>query len=303
MSSEVIPGRLPQACLGDCRISRIGFGAFPLSNEGRPADEASIRVIHRALDAGVTLIDTADSYHLAGAEPGHGEDLVRRALAQWGGSADTILVSTKGGRAYGPDKIRYCVGRPEQIRAACEASLRRLGRERIDLYYFHRPDPAVPYAESVGALRQLHAEGKIRWAGISNVNIEQIGVAHETLGPALLAVQNEFSPWFRSSEDELALAERLGLFFFPWSPFGGADRARRLSQDPTLSAIAAKYAVSAHQVVLAWMLTTSPHLVPIPGARRVQTLLDSLAAAELRLEPADLEAIEGLRLENSSSRQ
>jgi aryl-alcohol dehydrogenase-like predicted oxidoreductase len=290
---------IPQASLRGGQISRIGLGAFPLSHEGRPSDRDSIRLIHRALDAGITLIDTADSYHLAGEEPGHGELLLRRALGQWSGPGDTILISTKGGRAYGADKIRYCVGRPEQIRAACEASLRRLGREPIGLYYFHRPDPTVPYAESVGTLRDLRAEGKIRWAGVSNVNTGQIRLAGEILGSGLLAVQNEFSPWFRGSDGELALAERLGLFFFPWSPFGGADRNRQLSREPALSGIAARYGVSEHQVVLAWMLAKSEHLAPIPGARRAESLLDNLAAVKLGLATDDLAAVDRLRLEDA----
>jgi aryl-alcohol dehydrogenase-like predicted oxidoreductase len=287
--------------IGDREISRIGLGAFLLSDDGRPDEDASIRLIHLALDNGVELIDTADSYHLAGEAPGHGEVLIRKALSQRTGGAGHALIATKGGRVFGKDGERYCAGRPEQIKEACEASLIRLGVEQIDLYYFHRPDPAVPYADSLGALLELGDEGKIRFTGVSNVDPDQILLASATLGPRLAAIQNQYSPWFRSSESELELANRIGVTFVPWSPFGGPQNHGQLGSSPVLGALAAKYSATPHQLILRWLLQKSPNILAIPGVRREQTLRSSLGAADLDLEPEDFGAIENLRLEPSNA--
>src|SRR5262245_11781356 len=214
--------------IGNVAVSAIGLGGMPMSIEGRPDENRSIRTIHAALDAGVTLIDTADAYHIYADEVGHNESLIAKALASYGGDGSGVLVATKGGHLR-PGDGRWTVdGSPEHIKAACDASLKRLGVEAIGLYQHHRPDPTVPYAESIGALRHLLDAGKIRLAGISNANPQQIREAREILGGRLASVQNEFSPAFRSSEPELDLCTELGVAFLPWAPLGGSGQAGQL---------------------------------------------------------------------------
>ncbi|WP_406038356.1 aldo/keto reductase [Micromonospora sp. NBC_00898] len=185
--------------IGEVQVGQIGLGAMPMSIEGRPDERRSITTIHAALDAGVTLIDTADAYHIGADEVGHNELLIAKALATYPGDTSPTLVATKGGHLRPGDGSWTVDGSPAHIKRACEASLKRLGVEAIGLYQFHRPDPTVPYAESIGALSDLLAEGKIRMAGISNANLQQIRQAHELLDGRLVSVQNQFSPAFRSS--------------------------------------------------------------------------------------------------------
>ncbi|GAA0707154.1 MULTISPECIES: aldo/keto reductase [Streptomyces] len=279
--------------IGEVEVSAIGLGGMPMSIEGRPDESRSLATLHAALDAGVTLIDTADAYHRDAGEVGHNETLIAKALSTHERGGD-VLVATKGGHLRPGDGSWTLDGRPDHVKRACEASLRRLGVEAIGLYQFHRPDPDVPYAESVGAIRDLLDEGKIRMAGISNANPEQIRQAQEILGGRLVSVQNQFSPAFRSSEPELELCDELGVAFLPWSPFGGISRAGELgSTYAPFARVAQKHGVSAHQVCLAWMLAKSPVVVPIPGASRPESVQDSVRAADLELsaeEIAELDA-------------
>jgi aryl-alcohol dehydrogenase-like predicted oxidoreductase len=280
---------MQQRQIGDTKVSAIGLGAMPMSIEGRPDRPRSIATIHAALDVGITLVDTADAYHLRADEVGHNESLIAEALASYGGDTSEILVATKGGHLRPGDGTWTLNGSPEHLRVACEASLRRLGVEAIGLYQFHRPDPRVPYAESVGAIRDLLDEGKIRMAGISNANPEQIRQADEILGGRLVSVQNQFSPAFRSSEPELRLCDELGIAFLPWSPLGGISKAGELgSGHASFARIAEAHGVSPQRVCLAWMLAKSPAVVPIPGASRPETIRDSLAATDLTLTAAEL---------------
>ncbi|MEV0476912.1 aldo/keto reductase [Streptomyces prunicolor] len=280
--------------IGDVEVSAIGLGGMPMSIEGRPDEARSLATIHAALDAGVTLIDTADAYHLHADEVGHNETLIAKALASHDRGAD-VLVATKGGHLRPGDGSWTLNGSPAYLKEACEASLRRLGVEAIGLYQFHRPDPSVPYADSVGAVRELLDEGKIRLAGISNADPEQIRLANEILDGRLVSVQNQFSPAFRSSEPELDLCDELGIAFLPWSPLGGIARAGELgSAYAPFARIAEKHGVSPQRVCLAWMLAKSPVVVPIPGASRPETIRDSAAAPELALsaeEIAELDAV------------
>ncbi|WP_329115743.1 aldo/keto reductase [Streptomyces sp. NBC_01353] len=288
--------------LGDVRVGAIGLGAMPLSIEGRPDEARALATIHAALDAGVTLLDTADSYHPPGGEPGEGELLVARALAtyggrgQGGGGADDVLVATKGGRGRTSDGGWTVDGRPAHLRRAAEASARRLGVEAIGLYQLHKPDPAVPYAESLGAVRELLDAGTIRLAGISNVDVAQIRLAREILGVRLVSVQNRYSPAVRTDEAELRLCAELGLAFMPWSPLGGISRssldgASALEADPQFGGfhrVARARGVSPQRVALAWLLARSETVLPIPGASRPETVRDSAAAAELMLDEPEL---------------
>jgi aryl-alcohol dehydrogenase-like predicted oxidoreductase len=279
--------------IGQQTVSAIGLGGMPMSIEGRPDRARSVAAIHAALDAGVTFIDTADAYQLEPGEDGHNEVLIAEALASWGGDASEVLVATKGGHVRPGDGSWTLDGRPEHLRAACDASLKRLGVDAVGLYQFHRPDPAVPYAESVGALAELLDAGKIRMAGVSNADPGQIREAQEVLSGRLVSVQNQYSPAFRSSLPELRLCEELGLAFLPWSPLGGIAKAGELgSAHAAFAEVARTRGVSPQQVTLAWMLATSPVVVPIPGASRPETARDSAAAADLELTADELAALD-----------
>ncbi|MFF3488056.1 aldo/keto reductase [Streptomyces sp. NPDC002701] len=275
--------------IGDVRVGAIGLGGMPMSIEGRPDEERSVSTIHAALDAGVTLIDTADAYHRDASEVGHNESLIARAVASYGGDTSDVLIATKGGHLRPGDGSWTLNGSPEYLKKACDASLGRLGVEAIGLYQFHRPDPEVPYAESVGAIRDLLDAGKIRFAGVSNANPEQIRQANEILGGRLVSVQNQFSPAFRSSEPELELCAELGIAFLPWSPLGGIAKAGELgSRYAVFADVAKEHGVSPQQVCLAWILAKAPVTLPIPGSSRPETIRDSVAATELRLSREEL---------------
>jgi aryl-alcohol dehydrogenase-like predicted oxidoreductase len=288
---------MQQRTIGDVQVSAIGLGGMPMSIEGRPDRQRSVATIHAALDAGVTLIDTADAYHLHAHEVGHNEALIAEAMASYGGDTSQVLVATKGGHLRPGDGSWTKNGRPEYLKQAAEESIKRLGVEAIGLYQFHRPDPTVPYAESVGAIRDLLDAGKIRMAGISNADPGQIREAQDVLGGRLVSVQNQYSPVFRSSRPELDLCTELGLAFLPWSPFGGISKAADLgSAFAPFQQIANDRGVSPQQVCLAWMLATSPVVIPIPGSSRPETIRDSAAAADLTLtgdEVATLDAAVG----------
>jgi aryl-alcohol dehydrogenase-like predicted oxidoreductase len=270
--------------IGDAKVSAIGLGGMPMSIEGRPDQARSIATIHAALDAGITLIDTADAYHVGADEVGHNESLIAQALASYRGDTSELLVATKGGHLRPGDGRWTLDGSPDHLRQACDASLRRLGVEAIGLYQFHRPDPKVPYEDSIGALRGLLDAGKIRMAGISNANAQQIRLAQEILGGRLVSVQNQFSPAFRSSEPELRLCDQLGIAFLPWSPLGGIKNASDLGASfRPFAEVAQEVDATPQQVTLAWMLATSPVVIPIPGSSRPDTIRASAAAVELQL--------------------
>ena len=274
--------------IGDVEVSAIGLGAMQLSSGPGPHDESqALRTIHAALDAGVRLIDTADAYAPDEHTVGHNELIVAKALREWSGPRDEVLVATKGGHTRTPGGGWGRNGSPAYLRQACEASLRRLGTDCIDLYQFHRPDPAVPTIESVGALKELQDEGKIRLIGVSNFNRFQIEEAAAAV--ELAAVQNELSPAFRSSLDEVDVCNVHGIAFLAWSPLGGLGSARDVgTRHAEFGAIAAERGVSPQQVALAWELAQAPVVIPIPGASRPETILDSLEAADLDLTSEEL---------------
>lgn len=282
--------------IGDRTVSAIGLGGMPLSRKkiatGRmPSREQAIATVHAALDAGVTFIDTADAYAPDDTGAGHNEELIAEALRAAG--SPEVFVATKGGiRRDGAD---WPVdGRPEWIHEAARASLTRLGVDAIDLYQHHRPDPAVPYAESIGAFKELYDEGLVRRVGLSNADPEQIREAHGILGEALVSVQNQFSPSFRSSEPELDLCLELGLAFLPWSPLGGMRHASDLGDDfAQFAEIARVHGVSPQQVCIAWLLEHAPNVVPIPGASRPESIRDTAAATRLVLTPEEISRLDG----------
>ncbi len=264
---------------GDLPVNRMGFGAMRLTGPGiwgEPADpDECRRVLRRALDLGVNLIDTADAYG-----PEVSERLIAEALYPY---PEDLVIATKGGLTRpGPGRWNPN-GRPDHLRKACEGSLRRLRINQIDVYQLHRPDPRVPLEESVGALVQLKAEGKIRHIGLSNVTVDQLERA-EKLTP-IVSVQNRYSLLDRTSESMLEVCSQEGIAFIPWNPL----EAGKLTQPGgAVSEIAGRDHATPGQVVLAWLLARSPAMLPIPGTSKLSHLDENLAAVALRLAPADL---------------
>ncbi|MGO9962845.1 MAG: aldo/keto reductase [Acidimicrobiales bacterium] len=273
-------------------MGEVGLGAGLLSNEGRPDEVQAIATIHAALDAGVSLIDTADAYAISGDDFGHNELLVRRALATYGSGADDVLVATKGGHtregaAWGIN------GDPAYLKTACRDSLRRLGVESIGLYQLHWPDPSVAYAESVGALRDLLDEGLIEMAGISNADHPLIAIALEVLGGRLASVQNELSISARSNEGDVDFCARHDVAFLAYQPLGGVGAATDLgAHEPCLRQVADSHGVSPQRIALAWLLARSPNVIPIPGASRPATITDSARAGTDRLSPGEMNLLD-----------
>jgi aryl-alcohol dehydrogenase-like predicted oxidoreductase len=277
-------------------VSVIGLGTWQLGGDwGDVDDDAAEEVLVAALDAGVTLLDTADAYCLGPDELGHGELLIARALREYGTGARDVLVATKGGHTRPSASAWELDGRPAYLKAAAQASLRRLGGDAIGLFQLHRPDPRTPWAESMGALRELVDAGTIRMAGVSNADPEQIRQAAAIVGDGLAAVQNELSPAFRTSEPEIAVCDELGLAFLPWSPLGGMGSAADLgSTFAAFGEVAREHGVSPQQVCLAWLLAKSPGVVPIPGSSRPRTIRESAAAADLELGADELDRLDAV---------
>jgi aryl-alcohol dehydrogenase-like predicted oxidoreductase len=276
--------------LGDTAVHPIGLGCMPLSVPGKPDERQAIATIHAALDAGVNLLDTADAYCLGEADMGANERLIARALRDVPES-ERPLVATKAGHTRPGDRWELD-GSAAYLRSACEASLRALETDRIDLLQLHRPDPKVPFAESVGALRDLRDEGKIRLVGLSNVTVTQLDEAEAIVEVA--AVQNQLSPSYTGplAKGEVAACAERGIAMLAWSPLGGASAASEAGSDAgAVARAAAAHGVSPQRVVLAWLLSLSPTVLPIPGARRPETIRDSVAAAELELSPGELAEI------------
>lgn len=273
-------------------VTAVGYGGMHLSIEGRPPEVQALRVLAAVLDAGATLIDTADVYCLDQHDIGHNERLIARALRERAGAAARVVVATKGGLVR-PGGRWETDARPQQLRAACERSLHALGVERIDLYQLHAPDPRVPFLESVGALAELRAAGKIRWIGLSNVSVDQIREA-QTVAP-ITSVQNRLNPFFRESiaGGVVSYCGANGIGFLAYSPTGGGRLNRRLPSHPVLAALAARRGASAHACVLAWVLAQGPTVLAIPSARSPEHALDSLGAAALQLTAEELAEIDG----------
>ena len=275
--------------LGDQDVYPIGLGCMPMSLPGRPDERQGIATIHAALEAGVNLLDTADAYSRDDSDFGHNERLVARALRD---RRDGVLVATKGGHTRRGEAWELD-GRPEHLRAACEASLRNLETDQIYLYQFHRPDPAVPFAESVGAFKTLRDEGKVRHVGLSNVTVAQLEEAEAIV--EIASVQNQLSLGYRGPlhNGEVEACDRRGIAFLPWSPLGGISSASEAAgRVAAIDQIAAAHRASPQRVALAWLLALSPTMIPIPGASRPETILDSIGAAALELSSEERERID-----------
>jgi aryl-alcohol dehydrogenase-like predicted oxidoreductase len=259
--------------IGDLRVPRLGFGAMRITGEGiwgDPPDPAAARqLLRRVVELGVRFIDTADAYG-----PDVSERLIAEALHPY---APGLVIATKGGIVR-PDRGRWTPdGRPEHLREACEASLRRLRLERIDLYQLHTVDPSVPLEDSVGELARLQREGKIRHVGVSNVTAAELERARRVV--QVVSVQNRYNVADRTSDDVLAVCERDGLAFIPWSPLVQGERDRASPQRAALESWARTRELSVHQAALAWLLNRSAVMLPIPGTSKVPHLEANLAAA------------------------
>jgi aryl-alcohol dehydrogenase-like predicted oxidoreductase len=270
-------------------VSAVGLGCMYLSIRDRPNEDDAVRTLHAAIEAGMTLLDTADAYCLDQRDIGHNERLIARALRER--PSASVVVATKGGLER-PNGAWTRNARPAHLRAACEASLKALGRERIDVYQLHAPDRAVPFADSIGELAHLQTQGKIAHVGLSNVTVKEIEEARAIV--PIVSVQNRWNPLDREPERTgvLACCEKHGLAFLPYSPFGGASGAKSLASIGTLASEAKRRGLSPHRLVLAWMLAKSPSAIPIPGARRVASARDSAGAADVALSSDDVRAIE-----------
>lgn len=269
---------------GDLEVSRLGFGAMRITGDGiwgEPADrEEAVRVLRHLPEVGVNFVDTADSYG-----PFVSEDLIAEALHPYG---EDLVIATKGGLCRSGPGIWEAVGRPEYLRQCVHMSLRRLKLERIDLYQFHRPDPKVPFAESVGALAELQKDGKIRHIGLSNVTADQLAEARQIT--EIVTVQNRYNLTDRSSEPVLEACEKDGIGFIPWAPVAGGELAR---EGGPLDQAAGRHGVTISQLSIAWTLHRSPVMLPIPGTSKVSHLEENMKAAELELTEEEWAGLEG----------
>ena len=279
-------------------VSVVGYGGMHLSLSGRPTEAEGIQVIQAGLDAGMTLIDTADVYCLDQGDIGHNERLIARALRGWGGKRDQVIVATKGGMIR-PDGRWERDARPERLRRACERSLHALQVERIDLYQLHAPDHQVPFEESVGALAELQREGKIRWIGLSNVSVAEIKAAEAIT--EVTSVQNRLSPFFREAIEGgvVRYCGERGIGFLAYSPTGGGRLNLKLPGHPVLQRLSGELGFSPHALVIAWALAQGPSVIAIPSARTVAHVRDSALAGELALSEADRWAISEAHFDRS----
>jgi aryl-alcohol dehydrogenase-like predicted oxidoreductase len=271
-------------------LSVIGLGGMPMSIQGRPDEAQSVRTIHAALDAGMTLIDTADVYCLDDDDRGHNERLIAKAVASWSGDRSAIRIATKGGLAR-PRGAWVSSAHPKALRKACEKSLAALGTERIWLYQLHAPDPKVPLEDSVGEIATLAREGKIAHVGLSNVSVDEIERARAVV--PIASVQNRMNPHDRRSIENgvLAHCEQHGIAFLPYSPVGGGRGRARIAADPQLAAIGQKYGASAYEIAIAWCAAVSSVSFPIPGASKPESARSSATAATIVLDASDLRAL------------
>jgi aryl-alcohol dehydrogenase-like predicted oxidoreductase len=263
---------------------------MPLSIQGRPPEDEARRVLHAAIDAGMTFIDTADVYCLDDDDIGHNERLIASVLRERS-DRDSIRVATKGGLRR-PKGAWTNDGRPKHIREACERSLRALETEQIFIYQFHAPDPGVAFEKSVEAFAELQREGKVKHVGLSNVSVKQMDAAAKIV--RFVSVQNRLNPYFREAIENGVVYEcdKRGIAFLAYSPVGGGRLAKKLPQFPVLQGIARAHDASVHAVVLSWVRAKGTSVVPIPGARTTEHAIDSARSVVLQLTSAEIAAID-----------
>ncbi len=272
-------------------ISPIGLGGMPLSLNGRPTESQAIAVIHRALDLGVTLIDTADSYCQDQSDKHHNEELIAKALQQYTGDIRAVTVATKGGLMR-PQGAWTRNGNPHHLRKTIRESFEALGGQKpIDLWQYHAPDPSYTIEEALAPAKEAVTEGIVRFVGVSNFSVEQIKRARDTV--EIASVQNQYNPWHREPESDgvLEYCETEKLTFFPWSPLGGSRRVTSLEDMPAIAKLAAEKNVSVYCIVLAWLMAKSPCIVPIPAATKLSSIEDSVKAIDVKLTDEEIQQI------------
>lgn len=294
--------------IGDVPVSAIGLGCMPMSN-GRMVDlrEQAIDTVHAALDAGITLLDTANIYAPSWDSVGHNEALVAEAIRTYAGSASLtdLLVTTKGGITRSDGEVWGRDSRPDALVQACEASMTELGIDVIELYQHHRQDPNLSYLQQIQALQLLIDRGLVRRIGLSNVTLAELNLAIEELGGpregGVVSVQNELSPRYRADLDVLARCEQEGIAFLPWSPLGGATHAKDVgSRFAAFSDVAQEIGASPQEVTLAWLLKLSPVIIPIPGATRPATIESIMRSLDVNLSDEQFDRLQATEPEHTS---
>ena len=273
-------------------VSAIGIGGMPMSLSDRPPESQSLKVIHRALDLGVTFIDTADSYCKDESDKHHNERLIHKALQSYNGDVSSVIVATKGGlMRYNGNWSRN--GDPKHLRETIRISFESLGGEKpIDVWQYHAPDSNYSIAESLTPAKEAVAEGMIRFVGVSNFSVSQIKQARDVVD--IISVQNQYNPWNRQPEFDgvLEYCENEGLTFLPWSPFGGSRRHTNLENFRVISQLAKEKGVSVYSIVLAWLRSKSSRILPIPGASKISSIEDSVRAVDVKLSDEEVQKID-----------
>jgi aryl-alcohol dehydrogenase-like predicted oxidoreductase len=276
----------------DLQVSAIGLGAMPMSLSTRPPEEQAIATIHRALDLGVTLIDTADSYCRDESDKHHNERLIQKALKQYSGDTSQVAIATKGGLMR-PNGSWTRNGNPDHLRQTIQASFVALGGEKpIDVWQYHSPDPEYSVEAALTPAKEAVAQGMVRYIGVSNFSVEQIKQARNVV--EVVSVQNQYNPWSRQPEFDgvLEYCEQEGLTFLPWSPLGGSRRFKGLQEFASIANLAETKGVSVYAIVLAWLRAKSPCVLPIPGASKPDSIADSLTALNVTLDRLEVEQID-----------
>jgi pyridoxine 4-dehydrogenase len=273
-------------------VSAIALGGMPMSLSSRPPESESLQVIHRALDLGVTFIDTADSYCKDESDKHHNEKLIHKALQTYSGDASNVVVATKGGLMR-PQGSWTRNGNPEHLRKTIRESFEALGGNKpIDVWQYHSPDPDYTIEEALKPAKEAVESGLIRFVGVSNFSVEQIKQARDVV--EIVSVQNQYSPWYRQPEKDgvLKYCEQEQLTFLPWSPFGGSRRHSDLQDIKAIAQLAKEKGVSVYCIVLAWLRSKSPSILPIPGASKVSSIEDSVRAADVKLSDDEVQKID-----------
>jgi pyridoxine 4-dehydrogenase len=273
------------------KISAIALGGMPMSLSSRPPESESIKVIHRALDLGVTLIDTADSYCKDESDKHHNEGLISKALSSYSGDKSNVLVATKGGLMR-PNGSWTRNGNPDHLRETIRLSFETLGGKPIDVWQYHAPDTGYTIEESLKPAKEAVEQGMIRFVGVSNFSVEQIKHARDVV--EIVSVQNQYNPWNRQPEEDgvLEYCEKEKLTFLPWSPLGGSRRVGKLEDIDAIAQLAQEKSVSVYNIVLAWLRAKSPAIVPIPGASKVSSIEDSVRAVDVKLSDQEVVKID-----------
>ncbi len=273
-------------------VSAIGLGGMPMSLSDRPPESQSVNVIHRALDLGITIIDTADSYCKDEPDKHHNERLIHKALQSYTGDVSNVVVATKGGLMR-PNGNWTSNGNPQHLRETIRISFETLGGDKpIDIWQYHAPDPDYTIEESLAPAKEAVEAGMIRFVGVSNFSVAQIKQARDVVD--IVSVQNQYNPWYRQPETDgvLEYCENEGLTFLPWSPLGGSRRHASLQDFPVIAQLAKEKGVSVYCIVLAWLRSKSPCILPIPGASKTNSIEDSVRAVDVKLSDDEVQRID-----------